>query len=166
MKELETKIKQKQLEKAIDEAVKLHGHLGPFLVIGVRMGKAAKEILKSHKGNEFKLQISIKAPQTTPFSCTIDGIQATTHCTIGNQKLQIEKSEEEISGTFQVQNPQRVLTIRVKPSVVEDLMNRFGKGVTNEALAMQVASMPENELFAIRGSEQLRLKKLEERTCV
>jgi formylmethanofuran dehydrogenase subunit E len=161
---LETKTREKELEKAIDDAVKLHGHLGPFLVIGVRMGKAAKEILRSRTGDEFTFQATIKVPQTTPFSCAIDGIQSTTHCTIGNQKLEIEKSEQEICGSFQVQNPKRALTICVKRGVIEELMNRFSKGVTNEELAAQVASMPENELFTIEKSGHLRLRKLEERT--
>jgi formylmethanofuran dehydrogenase subunit E len=161
---LETKTREKDLEKAIDDAVKLHGHLGPFLVIGVKMGKAAKEILRTRTGGEVKFQVTIKVPQTTPFSCTIDGIQSTTHCTIGNQKLEIEKSEQEIYGSFQVQNTKRALTIRVKRGVIEELMNRFGRGVTNEELAVQVASMPENELFTIEKSEHLRSRKPEERT--
>jgi hypothetical protein len=33
-----------------------------------------------------------KLPLSTPFSCILDGIQATTQCTIGNQKLRIKNS--------------------------------------------------------------------------
>ncbi|HLE75547.1 MAG TPA: FmdE family protein, partial [Candidatus Bathyarchaeia archaeon] len=36
---------QKELKLAIDNAQKLHGHLGPFLVLGVRMGIIAKKAL-------------------------------------------------------------------------------------------------------------------------
>jgi len=161
---LKTKTIEKELENAIDDALKLHGHLGPFLVIGVRMGKAAKEILRSRTGDDFTFQVTIRVPQTTPFSCAIDGIQSTTHCTIGNQKLEIEKSDQEICGSFQVHNSKRALTIRVKRGVIEELMNRFSRGVTNEELAMQIASMPENALFTIEKSKRLRLLKLEERT--
>ena len=63
---------KKELETAVKDAVRLHGHLGPFLVIGVRMGKLAERTLEHSSDKDIKFQVTIRVPQTTPFSCTID----------------------------------------------------------------------------------------------
>ena len=139
---------EKELETAVNDAARLHGHLGPFLVIGVRMGKLAERILKHSSDKDIKFQVTIRVPQTTPFSCTIDGIQSTTRCTIGNQKLKVEKSEE-ISGSFEIRSPKQELRIGVKPKIIEDLLYQFEDGARGEQLAAHIASIPEEELFIV-----------------
>lgn len=138
--------KEKALTYAIQKAEKLHGHLGPFLVIGVRMGKLAEKNLNT-KNNELKA--TMKVPLSTPFSCVIDGIQATTKCTIGNQKLGIENSEKEITVLFEAKNPRKKLKVRVNQKVIDELKSKLLKGTSNEALAWEIASMLENQLFTI-----------------
>jgi len=145
---MEKSATKKELETAVKDAARLHGHLGPFLVIGVRMGKLAERTLKHGPDKDIKFQVTIRVPQTTPFSCTIDGIQSTTRCTIGNQKLKVEKSEE-ISGSFEVRSPKQELRISVKPKIIEDLLNRFKDGAHGEQLAAHIASVPEEELFIV-----------------
>jgi formylmethanofuran dehydrogenase subunit E len=142
-------ILENKLEKEIDDAARLHGHLGPFLVIGVRMGRFAVRILKHGENEDVKFQVTIKVPQTTPFTCTIDGIQSATHCTIGNKKLEIEKSDKEILGVFEVDNSRQKLRIHVKPEIIEDLMAQFRKGIGSEKVAAQVAVMQEEKLFTV-----------------
>lgn len=134
------------LTPAIRRAEKLHGHLGPFLVVGVRMGKTAKQVL-SIKGNG-KLQAEAKIPLLTPFSCVLDGIQATTNCTIGNQKLRIKNSKKEIAVSFTLDSA-KAIKISVKPEIVKKLMNRISEGASNEELAREIAQMPEDVLFTI-----------------
>ncbi|MGQ9506747.1 MAG: formylmethanofuran dehydrogenase subunit E family protein [Candidatus Bathycorpusculaceae bacterium] len=92
---------EEKLKLAIKEAEKFHGHLGPFLVLGVRMGETAKKILKITREEDCSLQVAAKVPILTPFSCVLDGIQVSTQCTIGNQRLKIENSSKEISADFQ-----------------------------------------------------------------
>lgn len=135
---------KEELAPAIRSAEKLHGHLGPFLVIGVRIGKTAKQML-SIKGNG-KLQAEAKIPLLTPFSCVLDGIQATTSCTIGNQKLRIKNSKKEIAVSFTVDSA-KAIKISVKPEIVKKLMNKISEGASNEELAREIARMPEDMLF-------------------
>ncbi len=139
---------EKVPRKELDYAVRLHGHLGPFLVIGVRMGKLANGMFRGNK-EDSKFQVTIKVPQTTPFTCTIDGIQSSTHCTIGNQRLTIKNSGNEISGNFGLRNSKRVVTISLRPKVMKELMDYFKDGAKSEELARKVASMSNDELFAI-----------------
>jgi formylmethanofuran dehydrogenase subunit E len=133
------------LAKLIEKAADLHGHLGPFLVIGVRIGKTAKKVL-GVKGN-FKLQAEAKVPLLTPFSCVLDGIQAITNCTIGNQKLRVKNSKK-IAVSFTLDSDEAI-RISVKPEIVKKLMNRISDGSSNEELAREIARMPEDQLFTV-----------------
>jgi formylmethanofuran dehydrogenase subunit E len=132
-----------------ENAVKLHGHLGPFLIIGVRMGNTAKKCLGLTDNSSNRLHASIKTPLSTPFSCVIDGIQATTSCTIGNQRLEIQDSVKEIVGCFQLKNPNRTLKISVNPEVAETLIKELSRGDDAERLALRIAQMEEQQLFLL-----------------
>jgi formylmethanofuran dehydrogenase subunit E len=133
----------------IGKAAEFHGHLGPFLVIGVRMGHIAKRILKPNIKEDKRLQATVKIPLLTPFSCILDGIQTTTQCTIGNQKLRIENSKKEITAHFELQNSNIVMRVSVNPKMIKKLMSEMSEGFTNEELARKIAHMPENHLFKI-----------------
>jgi formylmethanofuran dehydrogenase subunit E len=132
----------------IEKAADFHGHLGPFLVIGVRMGKIAQKNLNTNI-IENKLCATVKIPLATPFSCVLDGIQATTKCTIGNQKLRIENSQKEITAHFELQNSDKTIKISVNPKMVEELMNKLSEGVSDRELAWKIVHMPESKLFTI-----------------
>jgi formylmethanofuran dehydrogenase subunit E len=135
-----------QLKTHIENAVRLHGHVGPFLVIGVRMGKAAKQLLDSEPQHN-NLHVSVGVPLRTPFSCTLDGIQSITHCTIGNQRLRVKRSREKITARFEIADSDKTLTMTVNPKIVKDVMHEISKGTSNEALADVIVSTPERRLF-------------------
>ena len=131
------------------KAAKFHGHFGAFLVIGVRMGELAERILKCNARSDIELQVTMNVPLVVPFSCTIDGIQTTTKCTIGNQRLAVRNSRKEISADFEVKGSSQILRISAKPEVVSRLRQEIANGVTNEELARRVAAMPEKQLFVL-----------------
>jgi len=130
---------------SIEKAAAFHGRLGPFLVIGVRMGDIVKRLFNTGTIS----QVTAKIPLSTPFSCVLDGIQTTTQCTVGNQKLKIENSQKEITVNFKLQNPKRELKISVNQKIVEELTNKISKGASNEELARKIAHMPQTRLFTI-----------------
>ena len=136
---------EEELWTETKDAEKLHGHLGPFLVMGVRMGIVAK---KTGKGS--RLRATVKVPLLTPFSCVIDGIQSTTKCTIGNQKLKTENSPKDITVRFNLQDQNKIVAIRVNLLTVEELTNKISKHASMEELAWKVAKMPESQLFTIK----------------
>lgn len=138
-----------EISLLIENAAKLHGHLGPFLVIGVRMGDMAKKHLDLDDKGSRRLQASIKTPLFTPFSCVIDGIQAATSCTIGNQKLKIEKSTKEITAHFKLQSSERTIKISLNPRIAETLIEEMSKGTNAEQLATKIAHMQEEQLFVL-----------------
>ncbi|MFA4888380.1 MAG: formylmethanofuran dehydrogenase subunit E family protein [Candidatus Omnitrophota bacterium] len=73
------------LQKAID----FHGHLGPYLVLGVLAGELALKKLKAKK--YFGLTVKVWGATQKPKSCLIDGLQLSTGATYG--KGNIEKVE-------------------------------------------------------------------------
>jgi len=140
---------EERLMLLIKDAEKLHGHLGPFLVIGVRMGRLVEKILNAESEKNNKLQVYAKIPLLTPFSCILDGIQITTKCTVGNQKLRIENSEKEITAHFALRKPNKTLKVTAKPKMIEELIGKISKGVSNEELALEIVRMPESQLFTV-----------------
>ncbi|MEM2242643.1 MAG: formylmethanofuran dehydrogenase subunit E family protein [Candidatus Bathyarchaeia archaeon] len=132
---------------SIKNAENLHGHLGPFLVIGVKMAKLAMKELNASENKVLNMQIFAKLPLITPFSCVLDGIQATTHCTVGNRKLRVKSSDNDITVTFKLKSQDKTVKIRVKPQLVEELMSQLSKGIPNEKLAWMIAAKPKGELF-------------------
>lgn len=138
-----------KLTALMEKAADFHGHLGPFLAIGVRMGNIAKRILNSDNNGNNRLQATAKIPLSTPFSCVLDGIQTTTMCTVGNQKLKTENSQKEITAHFKLQNSNRFLKVSVNPKIIDELMSKISEGFTNEELAGKIVRMPESQLFKI-----------------
>ena len=140
-----------KLDAILKKAEEFHGHLGPFVTLGVRMGLIGLRELRV-KRNEEKLRATAMLEYSVPFSCVIDGIQVATKCTIGNKKLRL-RSSPGITARFELQRGEQV-TVAVNPAAFERLKNKLlSENVPPEEvrkLAQLVASMPEEELFIIR----------------
>jgi formylmethanofuran dehydrogenase subunit E len=141
---------EQELETMIRDAVKLHGHLGPFLVIGVRMGIIANRILNPAHNGSNALQATVRLPLRTPFSCVLDGIQFTTKCTVGNQRLRMEDSQEEMAAEFKVKGSSKTLTISINRRIIGEIERGFSRGATNEQVAAKIASAREDRLFELK----------------
>ncbi|MEM3566357.1 MAG: formylmethanofuran dehydrogenase subunit E family protein [Candidatus Bathyarchaeia archaeon] len=135
----------------IRNAEKLHGHLGPFLVIGVKMARLAKKILNVDGNKRWNLQVMAELPLITPYSCILDGIQATTQCTLGNRKLEVRNSNESIVAIFKLESQNKTLKIHVNEQVIGILKEQLTKGASNEDLAWKIADTSENQLFEIEN---------------
>jgi len=72
------------------ELARFHGHLGPFIVIGYRMGRYA---LERFGNNPFALRATVYCSGITPQSCLVDGIQLGSGCTMGKGNIEIIKSD-------------------------------------------------------------------------
>lgn len=69
----------------LKEAVKFHGHLGPYLVLGLLAGELALKKLKSKK--YFGLHVAVRGADKKPKSCLIDGLQLSTGATYGKGNI-------------------------------------------------------------------------------
>jgi formylmethanofuran dehydrogenase subunit E len=99
-------VEPEELDILLKRAVEFHGHLGPFLVLGLRMGLAGLRELNAKRG-EKKLRVTVKLNYSIPVSCAVDGLQIATKCTVGNKKLRILNNSE-IQAKFELEGRKQV----------------------------------------------------------
>jgi formylmethanofuran dehydrogenase subunit E len=126
-----------RLEELVERGVQFHGHLGPFLVSGLRMGLLALRELDSR--GHFDLRAVVETGTTPPLSCMIDGIQVATGCTLGKGNIEV-LHRNKARATFS--KGERRLVVELRPEVLE----LIEEGDV-EALAWQVMEMEDEKLF-------------------
>ncbi|MEM2210968.1 MAG: formylmethanofuran dehydrogenase subunit E family protein [Nitrososphaerales archaeon] len=132
-------------------AKNFHGHLGPFIVLGMRIGLSGLRLLNLSKGDN-KLHIVANLNYKTPISCILDGLQLTSGCTLGNTRLTIKESEE-ISVRFIIKGKD-ALEIKVNPLIIKKLLKKPMKTTEElESLAYDIAETAEKDLFIITKLE-------------
>lgn len=147
-----TKRAHKQgLDTLLKEATDLHGHFGPFLTLGVRMGIIGLRELGAKEGDT-QLHVTAMLKYALPFSCMLDGIQTTTKCTAGNKRLTWKESKE-FGAMFILKNSRQRVKVRVSPTVIQELTRKLDKmqplGEEVRQLASEIALRPEKELFSV-----------------
>jgi len=132
----------------LQAATDLHGHFGPFLALGVRMGLVGLREL-SVQPADTRLTVSVTLEYAVPISCILDGIQTSTGCTVGNSRLAWKESKE-ISAGFQLGSDQQKVRVCGDPLVVQELKRRLDKQPSDEEIrriGWDVAFRSDAELF-------------------
>ncbi len=75
----------------LDSAIKFHGHLGPWLVLGLIFGELGLKKIKAKK--YFGLEVDAKLPNRKPVSCFVDGLQLSSGCTLGKRNILVTNSK-------------------------------------------------------------------------
>ena len=125
-----------------------HGHLGPYVVIGYRMGKVALGELDSE--GHFGVSAEVHSPLETPASCLIDGVQIGSGCTLGKRNIVVEEAPEPAWAEFTGAGGEHV-TVRLRPGIpalVRDFVN--ARGV--EAAGRAFFQMRPDSLFTVTKS--------------
>jgi formylmethanofuran dehydrogenase subunit E len=136
------------LKSTIEYARKLHGHVGPYMVIGLKMGNAAKKALNTSDAESTHLKAEISVPLRPPASCLLDGIQVSTTCTVGNQRLQF-KNAKTIQATFTSQKDAKTVKITLTKHFGEQLEQKKKQDKLDESFAWEIAELPDNQLFNV-----------------
>jgi len=143
--------REQDMDKLLKVATSFHGHFGPFLTLGVRMGLVGLRELRAKEGDT-QLRVTAMLEYSLPFSCMLDGIQTATKCTVGNKRL-LWKESKELGAIFLLENTGRQIEVKVNQAMVRELSRRLDqKKPLSEAvrqLASDVASRPEEELFSV-----------------
>lgn len=109
----ESKIEQNK--EFLQRAVEFHGHLGPYLVLGLRAGLYANQELGR---DPMKTEAIIQTKITPPESCFADGVQLSTGCTFGKGNISLQQGEG-LLVTFK-KNSQE-LTLKLKKEIIEEM---------------------------------------------
>ena len=138
MKEID--VGKLDLNELIENGTAFHGHLGPFLVVGIRMGIVALKELNS--GGYSEMDVLVETGTTPPISCLIDGIQVSTGCTLGKGNIRaITNEKPEPKAVFT--SGGKTLEIEVNPGIMEEIL----KSGAIEEFAGKIATMTDEELF-------------------
>jgi formylmethanofuran dehydrogenase subunit E len=148
--------------------VQFHGHLGPSVVAGARIGMAGLRAVEA-KGY-FDVAVTCEGPLANPpQSCFLDGLQVATGATLGKRTLQWVQAERIV---VRVRNTRTGKTAELRPTpALVDLLASVGtpskaagqRGPDQEpagadqkvaeerleAAARRLASMPEKEIVAV-----------------
>jgi len=129
----------------LQEAEKFHGHLGPWLVLGILAGEIALKKLRTRK--YFGLKVRVWGANKKPKSCLIDGLQLSTGSTYGKgniKKLNGHKIKIDFCNSL---HRKRVI-LKLK----DNLIQRLGGTKTrkdSEWLARKLYKTDYSELFEL-----------------
>ena len=101
----------------LERAAEFHGHLGPYLVLGMKMGLLAKNKLDA---TPFEIKAEIHTERKTPRSCILDGIQFTSGCTLGKGNIDVIESDEIFGIFFKGESK---FVIRIRKDILDTLKN-------------------------------------------
>lgn len=124
------------------ETVRFHGHDGPFLALGYRLGIYLVRELKP-KGI-MDLKITVKTMVKKPYTCLVDGLQCATFATLGKGNL-ILKNFPDGSIVIEAQKGRRV-----KKCVMTDRAREICFAARDLAKsARSILRMPVKEMWRI-----------------
>jgi formylmethanofuran dehydrogenase subunit E len=136
--------------------VQLHGHLGPSVVAGARMGMIGLRAVEA-KGY-FDVEVICEGPLAKPpQSCFLDGVQVATGATLGKRNLQWTQADRL---TMRIKNTRTRKNAAISPTpALLELLTSFkpqpkagadhGHKADDEqleAIARKIAAMPDKEI--------------------
>jgi formylmethanofuran dehydrogenase subunit E len=119
---------------------RFHGHLGPYVVMGFRMGQLARVAFPK------KIFATVYSGTKRPRSCMADGVQFASCCTVGKNNLAlIEGNEARAMFTDGVD--------AFEITVLSKWINKVDKSMTHEneeELSMEIFQAKDDSLFKVR----------------
>ncbi len=103
----------------------LHGHLGVYAILGVKMGLFALDTLGVEAG---EVCITSLAGMRPPVSCLNDGLQVSTSATFGHGLITSENAEDpRPEAFFRVKD--KYIYVKIKEPVLEMIRNEITRAV-------------------------------------
>lgn len=129
------------MNETLAKLEEFHGHLGPYVVVGYRMGELALQLLGAKK--YFQLKIASKAGTTPPVSCMNDGLQLATGCTYGKGNI---KAADDGAAEAVFIDGDRSLKVALIPSM-QAKMGEWLRQDGERTAAVRVYGLKDDELF-------------------
>jgi len=104
------------MEETLKMLQDFHGHLGPYAVIGYRMGKIACRELNN---DPFSKNVIVLTGTNPPISCIIDGVQLGSGCTFGKGNIKIQNKKQPIA-IFKDKNGKQI-RITLKKEIKDEI---------------------------------------------
>jgi len=117
-----------------------HGHLGPYVLLGYRMGLVAKRFFPG------RLYATLYTGTEPPVSCLIDGVQFSSCCTLGKGNLSVKEGGRPF---VRFHDGLRSLEISPLETIQRriDMVNSYEAG---EKLSLELHQLSDLELLLVR----------------
>ena len=131
------------MNDTLKQIERFHGHLGPYVVIGYRMGLIANKKLGS---DPFSKKAVVSSGKKPPISCIVDGIQISSGCTLGKGNILIN-DEDLAKAEFSNKDGKQTI-ISLKSSIRREIETK----VTKENMVSyseEIFNRTDEELFEV-----------------
>jgi len=125
-----------------------HGHVGPWNVLGYRIGQAALRLFGARWGDH-TLDITCHTPLRTPFSCIADGLVIGTGNTIGRLDIRLAEVADRSAVGVTIRRIADGKTLVFTPRDTFLAKIEKVKPDTVDALARECADLSDEQLLRI-----------------
>ena len=135
------------VETSLSRVLDYHGHLGPWAMIGYRVGERALKESGLHRSSKDLLVVH-HCPEAVQYTCMLDGLHAATGASIGKLTLKHEVVPADQLHTVVVDREHgKRYEFTVNPELVSAILNLDHEHQVSEA--KRVAALPDEKLFRI-----------------
>ncbi|MDH7602212.1 MAG: formylmethanofuran dehydrogenase subunit E family protein [Armatimonadota bacterium] len=131
----------------LELAKSYHGHLGPYLVIGIKMGN--KAIRELQPESCFRLQTHVYCPDSPPPSCVIDGLQLSTGCTMGKRNISHTETTQGVRVVVTNKDTGRSVELNLNEDFIRQA-EQILKDAGEEEASMFCWNAADDEIFTTR----------------
>jgi formylmethanofuran dehydrogenase subunit E len=129
-------------DELVKGAVEFHGHIGPFLILGLKAGLLANSLL----GKDcFKTKAAVTTNPSPPDSCFVDGVQFATGCTMGKGNITLQEGKG-VSVRFSKED--KMLTLKLRKEMLESVRNILSEEASKQT-SLNLLNKSAYELFEI-----------------
>ena len=132
----------------IEDLERFHGHVGPFVALGGRIGEHA--VVEHKIPRYFGLTVDVECKSGPPYTCIIDGLQMSTGATMGKANIIHHPAESGFKVIITDNESGKQLTYTFKPEITA-LMKKWdeeGK-LSIEDRGEKLFAMKAEELFDV-----------------
>lgn len=137
---------QREKNRLLLAAGRFHGHIGPFLATGLKMGMFANEVLGR---DPFSTCVEVRVEPKPPRSCTVDGIQFVTGCTMGKGNISLIPDLRGVAATFKSRDS--ILNVRLKADFLFEMESALEDAPEETVIdyAFRIMDTPYEGLFEV-----------------
>lgn len=128
---------------SLKQAIDFHGHLGPYLVLGLVMGEYALKKLKGRA--HFGLEVKVWGAKEKPKSCLVDGLQLSTGCTYGKGNI-VKYNGKAIRVNFLNRDTRKRADLLLREEVIKKLASAVDHS-SSERLARELYRSKPGNIF-------------------
>jgi formylmethanofuran dehydrogenase subunit E len=136
------------VERCLEAVRQYHGSVGPWAVLGYRMGqRALSELAETRHAHH--LHIAVHCPKKPGYACLADGLQAATGASLGKLNLELHQAEPDaLHVVITNRKTGRILVFTPRDELVQAIQNLTKERL--EAEGRRVAELPDRHLFLWR----------------